>query len=841
MGEVYKARDARLGRDVALKVLPAEVATDPIRRQRFEREARAVASLNHPNVLAIYDVGTQDGIFYMVTELVDGESLRGIKLSMRRILDCAVQIATGLAAAHSADIVHRDLKPENILIARDGRVKILDFGLAKRVPGQSGSADTQTMPISTDPGIVMGTVGYMAPEQVRGQEADYRSDIFSFGLVLYELLGGRRAFIHETAVETMRGILKEDPAELPETVPLALRQIVSHCLEKEARKRFQSAQDLAFALEAVPQLSNVTGSIAPITAQTPRRLSYAVAAVSVLLIAALSAGAAWFLGRPSEPASWSAAILGGPEMALDPRLSPDGHLLAFQAMDHGLTQVAVVKPETGNWSMLTHDRSRGLVSNIAWSPDGALIYYDRITNVPQGIYSVPVLGGEERLVLEDAWRPESLPDGSILAGKVNAQRQLQLLRLRPESGRAEVLPFLMAGSPADNFNNTPVTAFPDGKHAAVFGRLKGGGESFHLLELDLSTGDAKRLLAPQEQTTPTAWTVARDGKSVIAALPSGSLTRIVSFPTDRRSAGRTLFTTNSIIWYLDTGPDGNVYASVTDRPAELVRRPITSDKAERIGSFPSVLNDIIAYLPDGRIIISALSSNGPRLMAVEKGKDPIPLINTTEETAPPVVAVGRREVAFAIGPAPRTTIALADSSTGLIARRISPGKGSVKSLAASPDGNAVYFAAGGSIWTIPASGGEARAIRAGDSVAADPSGRFLMVTITQDAKWRLYRVPLGGGTEQEVVPAGPDPLMDVAVAPNALSTDDLLLSPLQPRDSWFNAPGLLDTTSGRVIRLPSDDASDYHSMAWVSNTEMVALRVGLRSTLWRFKPFEQRR
>src|SRR5215467_14334665 len=229
MGEVYRARDTRLGRDVALKILPPEVAGDPSRRARFEQEARAVAALNHPNIVAVYDVG--DG--YMVSELVDGETMRGARFGLRKTLDIAAQIASGLAAAHAAGIVHRDLKPDNVLLTKDGRAKILDFGLARRRDSQAAAAD-ETMGVRTEPGVVMGTAGYMSPEQVRGLEADNRSDIFSFGVMLHEMLSGQRAFQRETAAQTMTAILQDDPPDLPRSVPGGVREVVSHCLEKNA-------------------------------------------------------------------------------------------------------------------------------------------------------------------------------------------------------------------------------------------------------------------------------------------------------------------------------------------------------------------------------------------------------------------------------------------------------------------------------------------------------------------------------------------------------------------------------------------------------------------------------
>ncbi len=280
MGEVYRARDARLGREVAVKVLPASFAADPERLRRFEQEARAVAALNHPNILAIFDIGQHGETQYLVSELLEGETLRDVLrrgvLSHRKAVDYAVQIAHGLGAAHEKDIAHRDLKPDNIFITRDGHVKILDFGLAKSVkaavPNSQTSMATMTGAApATDVGTVVGTAGYMSPEQVRGAQVDCRTDIFSFGAVLYEMLCGQRAFQRETTAETMTAILKEDPPELMESgrqIPLGLDRIVRHCLEKSPAQRFQSARDLAFDLES---LSTLTGSGSASTATVKQR------------------------------------------------------------------------------------------------------------------------------------------------------------------------------------------------------------------------------------------------------------------------------------------------------------------------------------------------------------------------------------------------------------------------------------------------------------------------------------------------------------------------------------------------------------------------------------------
>ena len=260
MGEVYRARDPRLGRDVAVKVLPAAFSSDPDRLKRFEQEARAAGVLNHPNVTAVHDLGTHDGAPYVVHELLEGETLRaelaGGRLSPRRAIDYAVQIARGLAAAHEKGIVHRDLKPDNVFVTADGRVKILDFGLAKLTEPQV-MPNATNVPTATEPGVVMGTLGYISPEQVKAKPADARSDIFAFGAILYEMLSGQRAFRGDSAGETMAAILKEDPPELSVTnqsVSPGLDRIVRHCLEKNPERRFQSASDIAFDLEALSGL-----------------------------------------------------------------------------------------------------------------------------------------------------------------------------------------------------------------------------------------------------------------------------------------------------------------------------------------------------------------------------------------------------------------------------------------------------------------------------------------------------------------------------------------------------------------------------------------------------------
>src|SRR5215469_12030755 len=306
MGEVFRAADTRLGRDVALKVLPRQFAADADRLHRFEQEARAVAALNHPNILAVFDAGQQDGSSFLVSELLEGESLRAAldrgALPPRKTIEYGVQIAQGLAAAHAKGIVHRDLKPENVFVTKDGRVKILDFGLAKlaqKVSAAAAESDGITLTSSqTAAGVVMGTASYMAPEQVRGESADPRTDIFAFGAVLYEMLSGQRAFRRNTPAETMTAVLKEDPPEISDPchpVSPALDRTIRRCLEKNPEQRFQSIRDLSFALAALSG-SDTSGAVR--AALNPRKMSPLLWVAMPFALAAVAV-ATWLLSRPS--------------------------------------------------------------------------------------------------------------------------------------------------------------------------------------------------------------------------------------------------------------------------------------------------------------------------------------------------------------------------------------------------------------------------------------------------------------------------------------------------------------------------------------------------------------
>jgi serine/threonine protein kinase/Tol biopolymer transport system component len=427
MGEVYRARDRKLDRDVAIKVLPAHLSSDPEALARFEREAKAVATLSHPNILAIHDFGRDaaSGVSYAVTELLEGATLRSRledgPLPRTKVVQFGVEIAHGLAAAHARGIVHRDLKPENLFVTSDGRVKILDFGLARPLP-PAGNDETNapTALGRTDPGTVLGTVGYMSPEQVKGQAVDHRSDLFSLGSVLYELATGRRPFQRETAAETMTAILREDPPEFTRdgAPAAAIEPVIRHCLEKLPEERFQSARDLAFALQAVSGTTTSSARISPVT--TPAsgagwRIRLArLAAAAALIVAAFLAGRAFGPAASSTTAAPLAfrQITDDSGVESDPAISPDGVSVAFARMDQGKSDIYVQRIGGRNPIVIAGDPGRSEAAP-AFSPDGAWIAFHERGGAG-GIFVAGATGESARRVTDFGFHPAWSPDGQQL-------------------------------------------------------------------------------------------------------------------------------------------------------------------------------------------------------------------------------------------------------------------------------------------------------------------------------------------------------------------------------------------------------------------------------------------
>jgi Tol biopolymer transport system component len=530
MGEVFRARDEKLDRDVAIKVLPARLLSEPDALARFEREAKAVASLSHPNILAIFEFGEAGGRHYAVTELLEGQTLREVvaasSLPPKRATEYGRQIAEGLAAAHEKGIVHRDLKPENVFVTHDGRVKILDFGLARQAALPRGGSETSSPTVArpTEPGTVMGTAGYMAPEQVRGEAADHRADVFAFGAVLYEMLAGRRAFERPTGAETMTAILREDVpplASVRDGVPPALERVVEHCLEKRPEDRFQSARDLAFALGGS---SSVSGR-APAGADGRREWRFPTwAAVGAAALVGLLGGALLHrqLGGPAAaPSPPEVRYLTYSGHDYSPDASPDGRSVAFRSDRDGRARIWLKQLATGTEVALTDGPSDDFPQ---FSPDGSTVLFTRFNGARPSVFRVPLLGGEARRVVDDAGEATWSPDGQRIA----------FLRSHPAApGKTAAASLMVAasdgGSPREVARFESVAGLgprfsPDGRKIAIsFSGVSGG--TFSLRLVDVETGAVETAVdaaAGMRPWTPL-WT--SDGRLVFShgQATSGSL------------------------------------------------------------------------------------------------------------------------------------------------------------------------------------------------------------------------------------------------------------------------------------------------------------------------------
>ncbi len=505
MGEVYRCRDPRLKREVAIKVLPQALSLDADRMRRFEQEALATAALNHPNILAVFDIGTSEGSPYVVSELLEGETLRerlrGGSIAVRKALDYALQIAQGLAAAHEKGIIHRDLKPENLFVTKDGRVKILDFGLAKLTqaePGTDTSLPTATH--GTEAGVVMGTAGYMSPEQVRGVALDPRSDIFSFGAILHEMLSGKRAFHGDTTADTMSAILKEDPPDLNETnrnISPALERVVQHCLEKNPEQRFHSARDVAFDLET---LSNQSSSGSRLRAVTDQRRSYWKQAAGALIILLALAGT-YYAARNNAPVltphfhqlTFQRGSIYGAKFA------PDGQSIVYSAAWNGAPKEQVYTTRTDALMSRPIDLMDSEVLSISSKGEMALRQKSDNGAVPRGMLSVvPLTGGAPREMLGDVLQASWSRDGESLAVVHFVGPECRL-----EYPVGKTIYSTSTGDISD------VAVSPDGKRIAFFDHPNPADTRGYVAVVDLS-GKATRLTKEWSDLTGLAWSRSGD-------------------------------------------------------------------------------------------------------------------------------------------------------------------------------------------------------------------------------------------------------------------------------------------------------------------------------------------
>ncbi len=861
MGEVYRARDTKLGRDVALKVLPQTFVNDAERMARFEREAQVLASLNHPNIASIYGLEDSTGILALVMELVEGATL-GERIAGRSDLNhvhdtlvVAKQIAEALEYAHERGVIHRDLKPANIKITPEGTVKVLDFGLAKALDTNTSlspkSSDSPTLTAAaTQAGVILGTAAYMSPEQARGKAVDRRADIWAFGCVLYEMLTRKPPFGGETLTDTLAAVIREEPNReaLPASTPLKIRDILNRCLKKDPRSRLRDIGDARIAIEETLNGEAdfpiaATSPSLPAHERSPKVFQRREAAwTAVAMLTALAVLGGWWLrGRHvPQPTRWSGDLLGGSSIAFGPRISPDGHTLAFQAMVDDQIQVGVLNPDSGNWTVLTHERSRGTVQEITWSPDGSKLYFDRMSSLPVGIYSVPSLGGEERLVLKDSGGPEALPDGSLLVWRVDDERKNRIYHFWPDSDRLEPL----QGWIPSTLPVPLIRVFPDGKEAVFFGMTEGmgAGEAPNLYALDIASGKARRLgtqlpIRRASEGFPLAPT--RDNRSVMIDLPAGNLHQIIAVPRSGSGPVRVLMTLTTPAWTMDAGPEGNIYLDQVERPFQILRFPVSGGVPEVLASTEDRGTNLSSPVefPDGRFLLPTIASGRFQLLIGKPNGNFFPLVDTPEETALPATLLADNKVAFMAGAGSDQTIAIASAGDGRITRRLQGCKGKfVTSLAASPDGNTLFYITEGSLWEIPAHDGAARKIAAADGVAVASNGKDLVVSLVEKAGVRLVRIPLSGGAAQDIRVESGIPIDPIPLGGTSLRADGKLLVGIVPRDSWFFRPAVLDLASGTLTRVPLSFTGDTFMLGWAGDGRILSFGEPIRAHLWRFRP-----
>jgi len=715
MGEVYRARDSRLGREVAIKILPAEFAFDPDRRRRFEQESRAASALCHPNIVIVFDVGEQDGVSYIVSELVDGESLRDLiergPVSLRKTIDTGAQIADGLAAAHAAGVVHRDLKPENVMLTRDGRPKILDFGLARYQPATPASG-TMTM---TQPGMVMGTAGYMSPEQVTGAPADARSDIFSLGIILHEMLGGKLPFARATMVETMSAILRDDPPELPATLPPAVQQAIVHCLEKEPARRFQSANDLAFNLRAIAPGSSTSGTVMKAPPRPRRKPPVAtIAAVSFATLAA--AAMAFVLARPPRgpdlaayrftPLATDAQPQGGAAW------SPDGQNVAYVRNIAGAPDQVLVRSLSSPVPAVV--ASANGPRSLSWSPDGARVYFA----AEGGIWSVSRGGGEKQVVLKGDYYCATLsPDGKAMAvwltvGDPNQSEPKVWISSPPGSAPRKYEPVVVQSS--GSFTPVYLRFSPDGKQILL--SLTRGGHP-HLWLLPYPDGGKP--------------------KEILAGFLAGGEVPDISWMPDSRHfvmAFKRVSDAAQQIWLADSRKE--------------TAEPLTAAEVDRGGP---------AVSPDGtRIAFDSYDSNFEIVELPVAGGPIRTLLATSRNELFPAWAPKGSTFAYVTDRTGRREIWLHNTEDGidrpLVTQRDFPDDQTLwlLTLAISPDGTRIAYSRIsnkhlGELWISPMAGGSPLRIGASKSFeiapAWSPDGRWLTFFSSDEG---MVKIAAGG-------------------------------------------------------------------------------------------------
>jgi len=777
MGVVYKARDTHLDRFIAIKILPPERVASPDRKRRFVQEAKSASALNHPNIIHIYDIDSANGIDFMVMEYVPGKTLDELiprkGMPLNQTLKVAVQVADALTAAHQAGIVHRDLKPGNIMVGDDGRVRVLDFGLAKLTEADPESDETRTAVAGSAPhteeGTILGTVSYMSPEQAKGRAVDARSDIFSFGSVLYEMVTGRRAFRGDSAMSTLGAIIHKDPEPLGIEIPHEVNKLITRCLRKDLGRRFQHMDDIKIALEELKEESD-SGTLAraPGAVRTERR-AVPLRLIGAAAVVVLLAAAGWFWFERYRPTAEEAPLTAVPLTSFPgneqtPTLSPDGNQVAFswdgEAQDNYDIYVQVI----GSGEPLQRTTDPAFDWAPAWSPDGREIVFLRYWREGRlAVVSIPPLGGQERMLLELPITPD-WPRDMLLWGAPTWSTDGEWVA---STSLADGLVLSRAGSEvAHTVTDLPggmelyPTFAPDGRSLAFVWMAGWGNTDLHVLSLTpglQADGEPKRLTAGMRLINKPQWT--QDGREIIfsAATEAGmGLWRIEAAgispprrlalvgedawsPSVSRDGRRLVYerrTANSSVWRLSLGSEGSA--------AERIISSTRSDES------PS-------YSPDGtRIVFSSTRSGSWEIWRAEAdGSSAVQLTSLGRYSSNPDWSPDGKQIVFGSTGGDGYDVCIVGAEGGVVECLIE-GQDTHAQPSWSPDPEWIYFRSNQSgtdqIWRIPSQGGDAVQVTKDGAAFArvSPDGSELYFTRGDYGSFELWRMPVAGGSATRV-------------------------------------------------------------------------------------------
>jgi Tol biopolymer transport system component/predicted Ser/Thr protein kinase len=782
MGVVYLAEDTRLGRRVALKVLPPDLAADPARQARFEREARAVAALNHPNIVTIHSVEQADGVHFLTMELVDGrrltETLSRDGVALPRLLEWSVGIADALGAAHRQGVVHRDLKPDNIMVTSEGRIKVLDFGLAKlrETSPEQGHTALATASV-TEEGKILGTVSYMSPEQAEGKPLDHRSDIFSFGVVLYELATGRRPFQGDTAISTISSILKDTPPppqQINTTLPPQLGRIVRRCLAKEPERRYQSTDDLRNELREVKEESEsgeltverqTTGTVSASRRGGTRAVMLAGAGLAV--VAAIAAGFLWLRPRGAEEAprttsgelQMSRATTDG--RVAEAAISPDGRYVAYVRREGPRASLRLRQLVTGEEVQVVAPTVASLLS-LSFSGDGDFLHYVQIEPgfLSGWVYRVSVLGGTPRRLLDGANGVSGSPDGRLL-GVMARTMEESILRLTGPDG--ENPRDLSSRKGRDHFDSSPAWS-PDGRSAAIVSHRF--GEPQQIVVFDQATGSERTVPAPSLRSFDSlAWMPGSDALLVTGSerpVNQGGAAQIWAISPGGKASPLTR-DLNSYS-YISVTKDGTTLAAVQDERRSGIDVAAVKDGA------PGPLTELfpISAARSGNTGIAWLTGNRLVHGAVQGDERQI-FVTDVESKSSRSLTSGPPHRSAAASRDGRTVVVMRDEGSHSFLWRVDPDTGRGEKLSdgpsdgfpvVGPDGSWVAYSSvtdSVELFRKPTAGGAPVSLNQGSTRCVDASadGSLLCLQALPSGEARAILMPPSGGEPQrlQVIPA----------------------------------------------------------------------------------------